>query len=797
DQVEQAVARRLEQMGRVDVHTARQRALEEGRCAAPGPIVLVGLADQSRLLQRFLRAIDGPVASLIAAPQEEADAFDEMGGLIVDAWADRALEVREDQWHVADRPRDQAYKVLEAIAQATAARPLGPEAITVGLGDEQLAPTVERVLSLAGVPVRMARGQALLQTRPALLLAAIGRYLRSRRFDALAALLRHPDVPVRGQGVEDWLSLLDRYATDHLQGRVTGAWLGPMAPRLKRVYEAVHALLPTDADRSRPLPQWAESIGRLLARIYGGKPLRRFDDQDARLIAALEHLRDRLAQLARLDEGPYVPRAPLHGAIELLLEQLAGVALPGGEAGPAVELVGFLELPLDDAPVVVLTGVNEGAVPSSVGADALLPGQLRQALGLGDNRRRLARDLYAMTLVLRCRADAVLISGRRTAEGDPLTPSRLLLRCGPETAARRLQRFYDDEEKAASPAPLLLTPGVMEGASRFVIPPPLMPVTPITSLRVTAFRDYLACPYRFYLRHILRLEGLDDEAVEMSGSLFGTIAHRVLRAFGCSDLIRDDRAEAIADFLGQALEREMRERFGKEPGAAVMLQGQQLRERLNAFARWQAQQAREGWRIVPERVERRCEAVLQVDGEPFTITGDIDRIDEHPEHGYRVIDYKTYDQASVPAQTHRVGRGDQQRWVDLQLPLYRELARATGCDGRIELGYVLLPRSVADVGWAEAGWGEAEIDEAVEQARQVIRAVREGRFWPPGDVPEYADEFSGVCLDRVMDREAAIAGAEALAKVRRGGAGIGPSLSGSAGGAVGIGRASGGESGRG
>ncbi len=51
----------------------------------------------------------------------------------------------------------------------------------------------------------------------------------------------------------------------------------------------------------------------------------------------------------------------------------------------------------------------------------------------------------------------------------------------------------------------------------------------ITRLGVTAFRAYLNCPFRFYLRHILGMEPLDDLAGELEAAEFGTLVHAALR----------------------------------------------------------------------------------------------------------------------------------------------------------------------------------------------------------------------------------------------------------------------------
>ena len=48
------------------------------------------------------------------------------------------------------------------------------------------------------------------------------------------------------------------------------------------------------------------------------------------------------------------------------------------------------------------------------------------------------------------------------------------------------------------------------------------------SFSVSKLNDYLLCPFRFYLKHILklRIENYDDR--EMSASTFGTLFHKVV-----------------------------------------------------------------------------------------------------------------------------------------------------------------------------------------------------------------------------------------------------------------------------
>ena len=207
----------------------------------------------------------------------------------------------------------------------------------------------------------------------------------------------------------------------------------------------------------------------------------------------------------------------------------------------------------------------------------------------------------------------------------------------------------------------------------------------------------------------------------------------------------------IQKLLHRALTRTVKKLYGKHPAASVRLQVEQLHLRLKSFARWQAEWAAAGWRIAhTETAGRAQDAKLIVDGEPMLLSGRIDRIDVHRATGARAIfDYKTSNSAKTPEQAHR----KQGQWVDLQLPLYRLLARSLGIDGPVELGYILLPKDASKVGHVFAEWSEADLAEAEEAARGVVRRVRRQEFWPPRDPPpEFSEDFAPICLDGVFGK---------------------------------------------
>jgi len=339
-----------------------------------------------------------------------------------------------------------------------------------------------------------------------------------------------------------------------------------------------------------------------------------------------------------------------------------------------------------------------------------------------------------------------LIAGRRASDKTPLAPSRLLFACDQETIASRVLALFSDRAAAGaeSPLPGRLEPGL--ALMTYEAPRPRRCGPPVTSMRVTEFRDYLACPYRYYLRHRLNLVAREDSAEELDGGAFGSLAHSVLKVLGERDVAGCTDSEALTAWLSDALDREVRREYGDSPLSAIRVQVEQLRLRLAALARWQAGWAAQGWRTL--RVEAGPEepgASLVVDAAPMYLRGRIDRIDVHEGRGeFFLVDYKTADRAKKPDQVHRQ-RGE---WVDLQLPLYRHLVRAMGMEGRVRLGYVILPKDTSQVGLLEAEWGESELASADRTAEAVIRKVREEVFWPPVQPPpDYSEEFAAICGD--------------------------------------------------
>lgn len=745
--------RRLDDLGRRDRARARRRALDRGAVdlaldlpsGARGEMHLVGLPELRSVPRAMIRAAaeNGvEVLAWIHAPEEVSDRFDDLGCVRPSAWAEADVPVHDEALAVRDTPAEQASEALRALVEH--ADRYAPDDVTVGVPDRTLVPWIAQRFTSYEVPHRDAAGISVERTRPFRLLEGAGRFLQGRRFADLAILLRHPDVEQSIPGGKA-LEVADAYFTRHLPAEVDIPLTGDSrdAERLTRVLDGLFGeeilgpLAGRDAPRKQPLSRWMPLILGLLERIYGEEPLRPDRSDDRRLLEACRCIRDVAARLHRLP--PAVDEVcSASAALQLLVSELrqSGAAVPPEPDRAAVEMLGWLELHLDDAPALILTGANEGSLPRSVNADLFLPDRLRSLLGLRDNRTRYARDAYLLTAILHARDEVRMVAGRRDGRGVPLRPSRLLLTGEGRAVARRILRFLDGEDDdGVSPLPRL--GHGPDSSSSFTVPPEAeipLEKTP-ERFRVTEFRTLLSDPYRWALEHHLGLRELDDRGRELDPLGFGSLAHEVLDRFGRSDDRHSGDPERIRKRLDEILDRVGRARFGRSSLSSVPIQLEQLRARLHAFAEWQASWTARGWRIrAIEAAPPHPGVAFEVDGRPVHLHGRIDRLDVHEETGeIAVLDYKTGDGAADPDTIHRSADGT---WRDLQLPLYRHLVpHLAAPDGdriveprvdssRIRLGYVRLSRDQQQVDERFLDWEPEALSEADEQARALIRALR-------------------------------------------------------------------------
>ncbi|MDP4878542.1 MAG: PD-(D/E)XK nuclease family protein [Opitutales bacterium] len=282
------------------------------------------------------------------------------------------------------------------------------------------------------------------------------------------------------------------------------------------------------------------------------------------------------------------------------------------------------------------------------------------------------------------------------------------------------------------------------------------------SLSVSALKSYLECPFRFFLRHILKLRTIDVETRELTPATFGTLFHDTVAELTTADIAHSSEADLIKKVHAIA-DAKIQHQFGKQLSFALRLQHEALMARLIAYAKRQIEDIQQNGSSEILNTEMPFERVIN----SITIKGTIDRIDRRNER-LELIDYKTADKPKHPRDAHlaKVAKkappahipeeaffdeGEKRyRWIDLQLPLYTLSQKVAG-EERPKVAYFNLGNTLerSEINnWED--FTDSHLDSAENCAAAIIQQIKDGIFWPPNpDVREDYDDFAPLFPDGI------------------------------------------------
>jgi RecB family exonuclease len=761
--------------GVCDPHWARRDAVLQGTCHAQGKVVLVGTSDLSNAMVAMLRAQDEDLISLIAAPESDSWRFDEFGCVETKGWLEHHLPLQDEQLISAGDVADQAMAVAASLADL--GDQFSIDQVTVGVTDESQVGPVEIELRGCGVGTKRNLGWPISQTAVGRLLQLTSTFLQRRNWQSLASLVRHADVAryitkqLDQVTTSDWLTELDRLLSNHYPIKTRDA-LSPKAmkayPQASEALKVIETWLAEFMGAERSIAQWSSVIEEWLEVLYGEVNGDKSDEVEIR-----EGTNEVIAQESKEFDSSVVPSTvsptrtqrafeavkrltqrfeTLNANLDLIVTGSAALEMLSGRLADArvsdqgdvndIAILGWLDLALDDSAAMVVVGLNHPFVPGAVTSDPFLPGALRSKLRMSDNERRYARDLYAMHVMLSSRDSIKFIVGRRAADQTPTPPSRLLAATEPTHAARRVRNLLDGPQDS-----VLVQHGwdqTIDGRE-LAIPtlPELGDIGRVRTMSVTAFRDYLDCPYRFYLRHVLKLRPMDDATGELAANQFGDMVHGALETFGDSADRDETDVGKIEEALLSHLSDYVAQHYGSAVSSAVTLQVAQAERRLKAVAKQQAARIAQGWTIHASEaaVNENDGAGIEVDGMTMGLRGRFDRIDFHEQTGrYAILDYKTH--GHRPEKKHLKKVDGVYQWIDLQLPLYRMMVPFLGIKedpATVELGYFNISEKDEETKINIAEFTEEQMAEAVEIIEGCVRGIWAERFEPTAERVQYDD----------------------------------------------------------
>lgn len=714
-------------------------------------IVLAGITEMPPLLERALLAWNGPVTSLIGAPETECANFSEIGRPL-ESWTDRTMPWPDGTTGsviLAADPGQQASEALRVIAEMQTPS----NDVALGSADSALGGEIAKVFTRAGWTA----------FHPAAtpLTTGLARWFRlwciwlgDPTFATLADLFALPETNLLVSGQRNFL-------VEKLQ-RLRNDW---MVIRPDDLRQRVR----TGEFRSKSQQSDAESVLRAvetLERWWRDFQSREFKPTMQRLLDSLGNDSEQTANIsAWLEEAADMmdrTRRRPEFWIELMLDDIPSPA-PQAPDGRVIDVQGWLELFFEPGSHLVICGMNEGHVPARDAGDPWLGETAGKSLGLGGNARRAARDAFLYQSMIEARkanGRVDLICAKSGPGGEPLLPSRLLLATERENLPQRVKFLFRSIEPPEA--------GLRWGAERQwqtrIVDIP-------ESLAVTSLATYLACPFRFYLKHALRMQTPEPDRNEWNARDFGNVAHDVLERWGRDLYARSfSKPEALEAWFSAELDRVIAGQFGKRMPLAVRIQTEALRQRFAWLARVQAKSNADGWDVI--EVEQAFEIPIQ----ETRIIARIDRIDRHRESGeLRVIDYKT-GKRTAPAAAHLKkiiasttlpehlgsdspavftseddkGKSVDFRWLNLQLPLYVAAVRAREKIAPIPCYFQLGDKEMDVEIEPWQNFSESELEAAMRCAEWIIGQIKAKVFWPPAEKIIY-DDFSVLTAGRTLE----------------------------------------------
>lgn len=783
--IEHTYFQMLSKAGFEDINKAKiENALNPKLPEGISKVVFISVLDPIPVIAESINILSSitDVEIWINAPSEQDCAFDTFGRPNHDYWKTRNFEIPNFKEKVTlfDSPDDLALDFINLIAEKN---PLNKTAldikdISIIMPDASLEPSIRSSFLKYNIETYNPSGKKLNEYQPYSLFKVLTEFIIHQDYRSFASLLKNADFLAYAETkIEDldyaklfsindeiqnefmplsFADLLKAVTWRDMLRNVRGSNEAETSSAKIDSYRKILSIIKDFLDQSKGD---ALSILPIMIEIYSSIQI---DFNEEAFSDPVKSIANAVSEIKETAE--VFPKLSNNDLAILLTKNLQNITLFPTQKDDSLPLRGWLELQWEiNRPLTFIIGMNEGIIPSITTSDIFLPDSARKKIGLPCNDSRLARDTYILQTAIRSQKSSHLnfIVMRTNQKGEYLKPSRLLLQTqNQESFYERLNYLFRHDSIAFEHDKIVQC----DIGIKYTVP---IKSLENNRLRVTDFKNYLECPFRFYLKRILGYEEeIDDTKTDIDEAQFGTICHDILKELG--DKLNNHNYEDLSDFLEIKL-KQAKSRFSAS--IPVEFSFYSLQQRLKKALALMIEDREKGqWKVLS--TEKPFSLILDSEklskwlGEAieenltFTIRGRIDRIDIGADgKSLRVIDYKTGNVSETPEKEHYKAvsartdesllknyssfelNGKKYRWTDLQLPLYaiilsemEEFKNYTITD----CSYFVIPKAVTDtriIAWQNIG--ADELSAAKKCAAGIILNIARNVFWPPSENVKY------------------------------------------------------------
>lgn len=370
---------------------------------------------------------------------------------------------------------------------------------------------------------------------------------------------------------------------------------------------------------------------------------------------------------------------------------------------------------------VLVIGADAEHLPSQPQETLFFSNAVRHELGLATRQSRQRQQLRDFTELL-CANRAVVLCWQTHKNGEPNPVSPWLARlqlCLTKAGMTPLRELRLD--LPALPVPTMPV----------IMPAPAAPDLLPAKLSASTYHRFVACPYQFFAKSMLRVSVMDEFSDLPEKRDYGTWLHAILRAYHETVRDRQIELEQRAELLAAISEQVFGVALGQYP--AALGYAARWQKVMPAYLEWANAHEAQGWHFVVG--EEPLRQMLAWPGGGIELHGHLDRIDENRDGACAVLDYKT---RSLPSLVAKLKNAE-----DYQLPFYGLLSGAQLIAGH----YVALETFKDQTGAVAAPDFERRQLDLQQQIVTLMQAVQQGARLPANGIEavcQYCD-VRGLC----------------------------------------------------